>query len=52
VGTNVTFVCGEFAAKYVESAALVAVTVHVPAVVASNLPYEIRQPAVPELLMT
>jgi hypothetical protein len=51
-GTKVTFVGAELAAKYVESAAFVAVTVHVPAAVASSLPYEIRQPAVPELLMT
>jgi hypothetical protein len=50
--TNVTVVVGELIAEYVRSAALVAVSLHVPAFVASNLPLAIKQPAEPELLIT
>jgi hypothetical protein len=50
--TKVTVVGAELAARYVESAALVAVTVHVPGLVASNLLLEIKQFAEPELLRT
>jgi hypothetical protein len=50
--TKVTVVAAELVAKYVESAAFVAVTVQVPGLVASNLLLEIKQSAEPELLMT
>jgi hypothetical protein len=50
-GANVTVVAGELAARYVASAALVTVTAQVPAWVASNSPPEIKQLAVPELVM-